>query len=269
MNLVNGIEGGRIDPADRGLAYGDGVFRTLRLRNGKALLWPRQYAKLAADCFALDITCPGIAALEYDIEKITAVHTDGVVRITLTRGVAPRGYAIPGVANTTRIVGWSGEPPVRSDAHGIRARWCNLRLSRQPALAGIKHLNRLENVIARSEWNDSAIAEGLLLDSEGLVIGGTMSNLILMRAGELVTPALDACGVAGITRELIVERARCENMPVRIAPVATGDVRSADAVFLLNSVIGIRQIATLDDLNWKMHPVADQLRGWINYAENL
>ncbi len=268
MILVNGNEDSALDPRDRGLAYGDGVFRTFPLRAGKAVLWQRQYDKLAADSAAIRIECPPKQLFEADLGKIAAAHVDGVIRITLTRGIALRSYAIPATANVTRIVGWSvGADSSGSHADGVRARWCDLRLAIQPALAGIKHLNRIENVLARSEWNDPAIAEGLLRDVNGHVMGGTMSNLFLLRAGELITPALDGSGVAGVTRDVIIEGARANGVNVRIAAVMPEDVRAADAVFLVNSVIGVWPVAAVDDTTWGANPFAERLRHWIKNAE--
>jgi 4-amino-4-deoxychorismate lyase len=133
-------------------------------------------------------------------------------------------------------------------------------------LAGIKHLNRLENVLARAEWRDPQIAEGLLCDSEGHVIGGTMSNLFLLRGGVLTTPALTGSGIAGVTRDVIIERAQSEGTPVRIAPVSVPDVRAADALFLVNSLIGVWPVAALDELAWAASPFGLTLENWIRDA---
>jgi 4-amino-4-deoxychorismate lyase len=148
----------------------------------------------------------------------------------------------------------------------IRARWCSLRLAIQPALAGIKHLNRLENVLARSEWHDPQIAEGLLCDARGRVIGGTMSNLFLLHKGVLVTPMLDGSGVAGVTREIIIEKARAEQFVVDVTEVTPDMVHSADAVFLVNSVIGAWQVIALGESFWKDDPIMDRVRGWIAHG---
>lgn len=268
MILVNGKSGAAIDPRDRGLCYGDGVFRTLRLRDGRVLLWQRQYARLAADCAALKMACPPREALESDIAQIVPVHPDGVIRLTVTRGIAPRGYAIPGVASVTRVTAWSPAPVAAAPGgDGVRVRWCDLRLAVQPALAGIKHLNRLENVLARAEWSDTGIFEGLLRDAGGGVIGGTMSNLFLFRAGTLITPALDSCGVAGVTRDLILEQAHREAITTRIAHVTPDEVVAADAVLLVNSVIGAVQVAALDQTTWQSSEILDCFRRWIAHAE--
>jgi 4-amino-4-deoxychorismate lyase len=268
MILVNGIEGSAVDARDRGFAYGDGVFRTLRLRAGTPLLWPRQYSKLEADCAALAIACPPATVLEGDLAMVAARNPDGVVKITLTRGIAARGYAIPHETRVTRAVSWSAPSVAPDRESGIRARWCDLRLAIQPALAGIKHLNRLENVLARSEWRDPAIAEGLLRDTEGHVIGGTMSNLFLLRDGCLITPTLSGSGVAGATRDIIIERARAEGIAVHIAPITPQEVGAADALFLVNSVIGVWPVAALEELTWRASNWSGRLRNWISDAES-
>ena len=239
----------------------------MRRSGGRILLWNRHYAKLAADCIALKLDCPAAKTFEADFEKIAALRPDGVIRISVTRGIAQRGYAIPERVTSSRIVLWSALSPVGS-VGGIRVRWCNLRLGTQPALAGIKHLNRLENVLARSEWRDPAISEGLMCDAEGRVIGGTMSNLFLLRGKALVTPELDKCGVAGVIRGLIIERARAEKIEMRVEPVSTADVRFADAVFVVNSVLGVKWVAALEDVTWGTHPFYLHMRSWISNAEN-
>jgi 4-amino-4-deoxychorismate lyase len=266
MNLINGSESGALDPRDRGIAYGDGVFRTIKFHTGRPVLWSRQYARLAADSAALGIVCPPRQALEDDLQKIATTHADGVIRITLTRGSGPRGYAIPDSNVVTRILSWSAFPA--APAGGVRVRWCQLRLAIQPALAGIKHLNRLENVLARSEWRDPQIAEGLLCDHAGHVIGGTMSNLFALRGGALVTPRLDGSGIAGVMRELILDSARADGIPVSIAVLTPAEIRAADALYLVNSVIGVWPVAALDDLTWGEHLFTPKLREWIRHAEH-
>lgn len=268
MILVNGVAGGGLDPSDRAVAYGDGVFRTFPLLAAVVPHWPRQYGKLASDSVRLGIACPPREVLEDDIRQLVAVNADGVVRITLTRGTGPRGYAVPGIQRTTRIVSWSPLRTTRQSPHGVCIRWCNLRLSAQPALAGIKHLNRLENVLARSEWDDPGIAEGLMLNAAGHVISGTMTNLLILQSDELSTPALDQCGVAGVTRDLLIERASLAGVKVAVTAITQDTLLNASAVFLVNSVIGLWQVARLGDKVWSPHPFADQMRAWISDAQD-
>lgn len=269
MNLVNGVESDAIGVRDRGLTYGDGVFRTFLLRGGRPLLWPRQYEKLAADCGALRIACPDAAVFERDLAVIATRFPDCVVRIVVTRGSGERGYAIPAAASPVRVVSASPLPqyPQRYYDSGVRVQLCRIRLAAQPALAGIKHLNRLENVLARAEWSDPGIAEGLLCDANDHVICGTMSNVFLVNDCELVTPDLARCGVTGVQRELVIELARSNNIPVRIANVSVDGLLAADELFLVNSVIGIWQVAAFDRKSWSPGPLTARVRRWLEHAQ--
>jgi 4-amino-4-deoxychorismate lyase len=251
MILVDGQLSDCIDARDRGLAYGDGVFRTLRTEAGRPLWWRDQYAKLAADCAALLLACPDEAPLRAEVCRV-AEASQGIVKIMLTRGAGARGYAPPHDQACTRIVLSALLPAhARPDAPAdIVARWCTLRLARQPRLAGIKHLNRLENVLARAEWDDPAIFEGLLCDDSGAVIGGVMSNLVIAKAGELFTPDLSQCGVAGVARTRLLRAMERRGMPLHIGRLLPDAILAADEVMLCNSVIGVRRVGRLDDVTW-------------------
>jgi 4-amino-4-deoxychorismate lyase len=124
---------------------------------------------------------------------------------------------------------------------------CALRLGEQPALAGIKHVSRLEQVLARAEWNDAAIGEGLLCDTHGRVISATAANLFAVLGGRLVTPALDHCGVAGVARAEVLAQRDCE-----VRDLTMAELMRADEVFLTNSVRGIVPVAALDDRHWEV-----------------
>jgi 4-amino-4-deoxychorismate lyase len=251
MILVNGHEADSVDARDRGLAYGDGVFRTLRTRDGQPVWWSDHYAKLAADCAALMLGCPDEASLLAEVYRV-AEAGEGAVKILLTRGAGARGYALPTGQAGTRVVMSTPLPAYAQAAapDDISARWCALRLARQPLLAGIKHLNRLENVLARAEWDDPAVFEGLLCDASGAVIGGVMSNLLMMRNGELFTPDLVQCGVAGVARTRLLRAAPRLGIPIHIARLSSDAILAADEVMICNSVIGVRRVGRLDDATW-------------------
>lgn len=265
--LVNGIPGNSIDIRDRGLLYGDGVFRTLRAAHGKAQHWPLHYLKLQHDCHTLGIVCPDVALLSAELDEVLEQHPDGVVKLIVTRGAGTRGYAPSMQAASTRI--WDVAPlpnyPPEYATAGIKARICRLRLGHQPSLAGIKHLNRLENVLAAAEWNDAqssdaGIAEGLLLDTKGNIIEGTRSNLFLVSHGELVTPDLANCGVAGVQRERIMAWAAHHDVPLHVREVGLDEVMEADELFVTNSIIGLWPIRELEQRRWAAFPVAAQIR---------
>jgi 4-amino-4-deoxychorismate lyase len=261
MILVNGQPADVVDALDRGLAYGDGVFRTLRTRAGQPLWWRDHVAKLEADCAALMLACPDEAVLHAEVCRV-AEAGEGVVKIVLTRGAGARGYALPAGRTCTRIVMAAALPPHAQPGApvDVGARWCSLRLARQPRLAGIKHLNRLENVLARAEWDDPAIVEGLLCDDSGAVIGGVMSNLFWASGSELFTPDLGECGVAGVARARLLRAAARLGHPVHIVRVPPAAILAADEVMICNSVIGVRRIARLDDAAWPPAGWTDTLK---------
>jgi 4-amino-4-deoxychorismate lyase len=251
MTLVNGQPADTVSVLDRGLGYGDGVFRTLRTQAGQPLWWRDHYAKLRADCTALALDCPDESGLRDEVCAV-AESGQGVVKIVLTRGAGARGYAPPVGQACTRIVTASPLPPhAQPDASvGVTVRWCTLRLARQPRLAGIKHLNRLENVLARAEWDNPAIFEGLLCDDSSAVISGVMSNLFWIKDGELFTPDLNECGVAGVARTRLLRVAARRGIPVHIGRQLSDAILAADEVMICNSVIGVRRVARLDDVTW-------------------
>lgn len=260
--LINGQPGDSISALDRGLAYGDGVYRTLEWCNGQPRLWRWQYARLAEDAARLCLPVPAEALLLEEMRQLTPGLERAVIKIVLTRGVGQRGYAIPEPCQPTRMISanpWDGYPATLAE-HGVTVRWCQLRLASQPLLAGIKHLNRLENVLARSEWHDPAIREGLLCDQDGRVIEATMSNLYVLKDGVLLTPPLHQCGVRGALRDWLFDCAPVLGVALEEAELRAGDVLAADALLLSNSLMGIWPVAQLDARVWRDFTVAQRLR---------
>jgi len=266
MILVDGSPAATIAVDDRGLAYGDGVFRTLAMSDGHTHCWEQHYAKLAADCRALGIVAPAVADLIRDIQAVAARMPDCALRITVTRGSGGRGYALPEHPQARRVVAASPLPeyPASWPEQGVAVRWCTLRLAAQPRLAGIKHLNRLENVLARAEWCDPAIAEGLLVDEAGQVIEGTRCNVFIVEGDALVTPDLSRCGVAGVTRDLVIAAAGRNSLRCRIEPISRTRLEAADEVLLVNSLIGAWPVAVLEHRRWSTFKFAPRVRKWLD-----
>jgi 4-amino-4-deoxychorismate lyase len=264
--LVNGREGVWLDPLDRAAQYGDGVFRTLRLVDGQPRWLDEQLAKLATDAASLGIAAPVEAEWRADLEQLAGRLSTGVLKLLLTRGPGERGYRPPDAGTPTRIVMHDPGPPMSDHwpEVGLHVRLCELRLSEQPRLAGIKHLNRLENVLARAEWDDPDIHEGLLRDAAGRVVSGVMSNLFLWWQGRLRTPRLDRCGVAGVTRARLMRRAAEAGIVVEEGDYGLDEVIAAEAVMLCNSVIGLRRVARLGRHHWSQSPHSERLWNMIN-----
>jgi 4-amino-4-deoxychorismate lyase len=259
--LVNGQASDVVPVADRGLSYGDGLFETIAVRHGEPQLWSRHMQRLAEGCRRLELPEPDTDQLRAETQRVTGQTARAVVKIVLTRGTGARGYRPDGAIAPTRIVQglpWpahNGEPA----RDGVAVRWCNMRLARQPRLAGLKHLNRLEQVMARAEWRDE-YAEGLMRDTEGLVIEGTMSNLFLVHEGVLVTPDLSQSGVAGVMRAAVLDLAATLGIPSAMQPVTTAMVEGAQELFLTNSLIGLWPVMRLETRNYVVGKITQTLQ---------
>lgn len=258
--FINGQSDNLLSPFDRGFTYGDGVFRTLKVLAGKPLNWLQHYSKLAADCDALGISCPSASLLLDESTQLLAGN-DGVLKIIITRGESERGYAISTLAPPTRVLVRSNLPvyPQANYDEGVGLHLCELRLSHQPKLAGVKHLNRLENVLARSEWSDSAISDGLLLDMVGDVIECTMSNIFARFGEKLITPDLSQCGVAGLTRQRIIDTAPQLGLDVFIEKISLEHLLQADELVICNSLYGVWQVRSIGEQHWPRLNLATQL----------
>lgn len=235
------MKGSAVPFDDRGLAYGDGLFETVLVRDGKPQLWPEHMARLAEGCRRLDIACPQRSVL--DALPAQADKGLSVLKLIVTRGSGGRGYRPPD-KNEPRLR-WQIRPFSPNSDHwrnGVGVRLCELRLAIQPRLAGIKHLNRLENVLARQEWQDSRIAEGLLCDLEGHLVEATSMNLFWQRHGCLETPGLDCCGVEGTLRAALLRE-----LPIAQVTLPVEAIRNAEALWLGNSVQGIWPVTALFD----------------------
>lgn len=263
--LINGRFDAAITPFDRGFAYGDGVFRTMPCISGIPHCWPLHYAKLEADCNALGIVCPQQDTLFDDIQKLCREQDwsqECVIKIVVTRGESGRGYALPPLAQPNRVVMASAAPdyPEAHFSEGVALHLCQTRLSTQPRLAGIKHLNRLENVLARMEWLDSHIAEGLLLDERGNVIECTASNVFVRIGDDLVTPDMSQCGVAGVTRGRVLDMADSLGLTPRTRHIRLSELMDADEVVICNSLFGAWQVRKLASHTWPLGALAARLR---------
>ncbi len=265
--LINGDFGLAISPLDRGLAYGDGVFRTMPMRSGLPVNWPAHYQKLVADCAAIGIVCPSAELLMSDfLQMLAAQDVDSnkleVAKIIISRGEGERGYKPPAVTTPSRILIKSAMPQYAPDCYdaGVNLHVCNMRLAPQARLAGIKHLNRLENVLARMEWRDESLFDGLLLDQQANAIECTTSNIFARYGNQLVTPDLTQCGVAGVTRERILALASILNLSAEIATLPFSRLLQADEVIICNSLFGAFQVKTITHSHWPQQALAQTFR---------
>ena len=238
---------------DRGLAYGDGLFETMRAHQGEVHWWPAHWRRLQRGAQVLGLALPDESRVQREARALLD-GAGGVLKLIVTRGPGGRGYAPPESTAPHWILSRHDAPPA-APAEGLTLRWCDMRLALQPALAGIKHCNRLEQVLARAEWRDPGIHEGLVRSTDGDVVCATAANLFVVHGDRWKTPPVDHCGVAGVCREWAIGA-----LGAREARLAVTDVEAADAVFLCNAARGILPVARLGARSWRPHPQVAQLR---------
>jgi len=250
-----------LEPEDRGLAYGDGVFETLLVHQGQPVWWREHWRRLLRGAQALGLPLPDEAEVRRECAALVGESARAVLKIILTRGCGGRGYQPPPAATPTVVL--SSHPAPEPMARGLTLRWARTTLAIQPALAGIKHLNRLEQVLARREWDDPGIDEALMCDGEDRVISAVSANLFALVGGRWLTPSVQRCGVAGIAREWLLA-----NVPgAEEADLAAAEVSHAEALLLCNSVRGILPVRRLGMREWPGDEAATALRARLAEAQ--
>lgn len=246
--LINGQAQSEISVLDRGLLYGDGLFETIRVARGKVCLWSQHMQRLTYGCTRLGLPQPDVGGLAAEVESLIKDQDQAVIKILLTRGEGQRGFASPKPVHVTRIVLLQPFPDDYKDRakRGIKTILCRTRLAKQPVLAGLKHLNCLQQVMARNEWDDPEIMEGFMLDESDNVIEGCMSNVFVVDKGKLFTPDLASCGVAGVVRECILSLAQDLGLELDIKKISKQQFLQADEIFISNSLIGVWPVNQLE-----------------------
>lgn len=246
-SFVNGVSSRFISADNRGLAYGDGIFETILLRNGELIFLEEHLRRLQQSAIALGIAVDS-SALRTDIQKIIpAKKSCGVVKIILSRAALVPGYGGSQGASGDRVVllqAARAEDRVAWE-QGVDVGVCEMRLARQPRLAGHKHLNRLEQVLAATELQENTWREGLMLDTDGVLVEGTRSNVFVVKHGQLITPSLDYAGVRGVMRDKII--AACVALDISVSNYALNveELAESEEIFICNSVFGIWPVRSL------------------------
>lgn len=270
---VNGIASQSVSVLDRGLAYGDGLFETLLLKSGSPCYLEKHLARLQHGAVRLKMYFDAallrrevFAFLQESEQKGLLSSAPAVLKIIVSRGVGERGYRCSDLQSCTRILLLFENVSHKTshDQSGIAIRLCSTLMNDNPALAGIKHLNRLENVLARSEWDEADIQEGLMMNRSHRIVEGTMSNLFIVKQGVLFTSSVEQAGIAGIMREVILERALAAGLKTRVVePFTVDQIKQADEIFVCNSVIGIWPVIRWDTVHWPIGPITHQLQQWV------
>jgi 4-amino-4-deoxychorismate lyase len=235
---------------DRGLHFGDGLFETIACRNGTARFLELHLERLVRSCERLRINLGDAGVVRRELQATAARAGGALLKLIFTRGDAvARGYGWSGTEVATRVVFLYPLPPENAAAvrDGIRVRTARLRYGENEQLAGMKHLNRLEQVLARSEASAEDAAELLVYSSSGHLASGTMSNVFLVQDGQIRTPRMDRCGVAGVMRRAVMREASVLGLAVDESLLTAEDVARSGEIFVTNARIGIWPVRSLDD----------------------
>lgn len=241
--LINGENNTSVSVFDRGLQYGDGLFETMAVHNGIIPLWNSHWERLLYGCKQLSLSVPDKATIETEITLLIKAENANqfIIKLIITRGEGERGYLYPKHQNTTRILSshpWPDYPESHQEK-GVAVRYCETRLAENKKLAGLKHLNRLEQILARNEWGTDEFQEGLMLSQDGFIVDGTMSNIFAVKDNMVFTPALTSCGVSGVMRKTIIDLSKTYGYPVHEKTFTKTELEQSDELFLTNSLFGI------------------------------
>lgn len=268
--LVNGEEKETISIFDRGLQYGDGLFETMAVHNGKIHLWNTHWQRLTQGCEQLSIVLPKKEILEKEIALLCLNKSQAqfVIKLIITRGEGQRGYHFTNERNVTRILSCYPWPdyPENYQTEGVAVCYCGTTLSENKKLAGIKHLNRLEQVLARNEWDSDEFQEGLMLSTHGDVVDGTMSNIFAVKDNIIFTPDLSLSGVAGVMRKTIINLSKELGFSVYEKTLSKSEIGIADELFLTNSLVGIWPIRIIAKIQFtKVGKITKRLQEKLKY----
>lgn len=270
---LDGAEASALPLPDRGLDFGDGVFETLLIRQGEPLFLDLHLARMLRGCKVLVLPDCESTVRRHLQAATSAIAARGwhwaSLRITLSRGTGPRGYAPPNKArpriiiSVTRLDKFAPDMSAPAALHLADMRWAT-----QPALAGLKHLNRLEQVLAAAEYTAAGLDEAVMLDQTGRVISVVAGNLFVVSGGEILTPELKNCGIHGTRRDLVMRRwAPKLELIVRECELGIAELEAADEVFYSNALVGLRPVARFGRRRWSAHTVCEAL--YRQYREEL
>jgi len=262
--ISNGQVVDSIPVDDRSAQYGDGLFETVAIRGGKPRFWDLHMARLQMGCEKLGIEPPSVAVVKADadvaIRSLESAADFATLKIIVSAGSGPRGYwRRRDVRPAIRVGIFPAQPlPVSHYQEGVEVRMCTTRLAVQPQLAGIKSLNRLEQVLGRSEWDDDAVFEGLMLDTDTRLICGTMSNVFITTQAVLITPAITRCGVSGIMRQQVIGWLEGAGVTCDVRDFDIEELGMADEIFLSNSQFGVLPVSRCGEFDWSVGPITQQ-----------
>ncbi|MEC4724851.1 aminodeoxychorismate lyase [Shewanella sp. D64] len=259
---VNGVLATKIDPMDRGLAYGDGLFATMRIVKGEVQFLPAHFARLTQGAKRLGFAWSASPTLAEQLKQLALTQRNACVKLLLSRGVGGRGYAAPSPCLVNEVVFLSAFPQHYClwQREGISLALSDILLAKQPRLAGIKHLNRLEQVLIKSIQLPEGFDDWLVLDNDGSIIESSIANLFFIKERTIFTPAITHCGVAGMMREQVIYALIDLGYNLDIKPIHHNDLAQFEHCFMTNSLLGLVDIKQIDSIAYSKSSFSDTLR---------
>ena len=250
--LINGSPSKKINPFDRGLSFGDGVFRTFLVKSGCPINWDMHYKKLKVDANILKIKVPTKKELFCDIKKLFADHKTYIGKVIITRGISNHGYQFNKNIKSTRIILKSNYKKIKSTFHtdGVRISVCKTRTSHNDIYGGVKHLNRIDNILAKTELSAS-VFDGIMLDKNGYVNECVSGNIFARYGKVLVSPNQDHAGVSGVCKEIIIKNIKSIGFRFKNQNITLDKLKKADEVIITNSVFGALYVNQIEEKKWR------------------
>lgn len=263
---VNGQQQTAIAVTERGLAYGDGIFTTAKIVNGTIVLLDKHIERLRLGCQKLKLKAPVMADLTVQLQSVAKVYAHAVLKVMITAGSGGRGYSRKGLSdNATNVIIMVSDFPGHYEKlaqHGICLGDSKQHIATSPMLAGVKHLNRLEQVLLRAELDERVEDDLIVTNYRGEVIEVTSSNIFFYLNGQLCTPDLSTSGVDGIIRQTILAK----YPQIKICQTELSELKKAQAIFICNSLMGIMPVKTYNNRQLAMDVVftlQDEMKGFI------
>ncbi len=252
MFWVNGVESDLVARTDRSFQYGDGCFTTILMRDGKPEFWQHHVERMDRSLNQLLIPSPNWTQVADWVRMAAMPESVAGIKIHISRGEGGRGYSPTQVYSPSVTISAFAFPDHYKvlRQQGMHLGVCRQRLGLNPMLAGLKHNNRLEQVVLKGEMDQQGLVDGVALDIEGYVVETTMANLFWRHADKWFTPALDFAGVAGVMRRNVLDQLRAEQQCVEQGRYPLSHLEQSDEIFMTNAILGIAPVVSLGEIHY-------------------
>lgn len=274
---VDGVKQTQLAVQDRAVQYGDGFFTTLLLMQGKVFNWPAHWRRVQTSAERLGFPAFNeeqlLMSLRQALAELSAERQADplMAKLIVTRGIGGAGYTPP-PEPIPRIIWQLAEHPLyrqvedfRQAPQALTLGICQTQAAIQPQLAGLKHLNRLDNVLARAELVEQNLPEGIMLNAFGEVVSATQANLFVLKDKRLLTPVLQYSGVAGTTRAQLLQLAPQLGFEVVEQRLTLADIEQADELFVTNALRGIMPVERLEERRFAVTQSVALQRRWCDW----